>query len=53
MFNYIAFYKGKQLTVQALRSLDARDKAAALFKARKAWDVTVVLADKPVSTAQF
>jgi len=43
---YIAFYKGKQLEVHAETSLKARDKAAAMFKAKKAYDVTVVLAEK-------
>ena len=48
MNNYEAFYKGKRCSVSAPSSLAARDKAAAIFKARKAYDVTVVLADKPV-----
>jgi pyruvate/2-oxoglutarate/acetoin dehydrogenase E1 component len=47
MFKYLAFYKGKKIEVMALRSLDARDKAAVIFKARKAWDVTVVLYEHP------
>lgn len=51
MFNYIAFYKGKQIQVQALRSYDAQLAAAKIFKARKSYEVTVVLADKPVDPA--
>lgn len=43
MNNYKAFYKGKETTVQAETSLQARDIAAAQFKARKAYEVTVVI----------
>lgn len=43
---YVAFYKGKQMDVWGDTSLQARDKAAKAFKAKKAWDVTVVLAEK-------
>lgn len=43
---YVAFYKGKQMDVYADTSLQARDKAAAAFKAKKAYEVTVVLAEK-------
>ena len=53
MFTYEAFYKNRRITVQALRSFDAQEKAAAIFKARKRWDVTVVLADKPLNTASL
>lgn len=51
MFTYIAFYKGKQIEVKALRSYDAQQAAAKIFKARKTYDVTVMLAakdDEPV-----
>ena len=51
MFTYIAFYKGKQIEVKALRSYDAQLAAAKIFKARKTYDVTVMLAakdDEPV-----
>lgn len=44
MNTYIAFYKDKQTEVKAPRSYDAQLIAAKLFKARKAYDVTVVLA---------
>ena len=47
MFTYVCFYRGKQITVQALRSFDAQEKAAKLFKARKSYEVTVVLAGRP------
>jgi hypothetical protein len=46
MNTYEAFYRKKRLTVTAETSLKARDKAAELFKARKAYDVTVVLVEK-------
>lgn len=46
MNGYIAFYRGKRIEVYAERSIDARDIAAAKFKARKAYEVTVVLAEK-------
>ena len=44
MFTYLAFYRGRSITVQALRSYDAQLAAAKVFKARKAWEVTVMLA---------
>lgn len=53
MFNYACFYRGKKIVVQALRSYDAQEKAAKLFKARKSYEVAVVLADQPVSTASL
>lgn len=46
MFTYIAFYKNKQIEVTALRSYDAQEKAAKIFKARKSYEVTVMLAAK-------
>jgi hypothetical protein len=46
MNTYIAFYKGRKIEVTGETSLAARDAAAARFKARKAYDVTVVLAEK-------
>ena len=51
MFTYIAFYKGKEITVNALRSFDAQEQAARIFKAKKSYEVTVMLAakgDEPV-----
>lgn len=53
MFNYACFYRGKKIVVQALRSYDAQEKAAKLFKARKSYEVAVVLADQPVSTVSL
>jgi len=46
MNGYIAFYRGKQLEVLADSSYAAQLKAAALFKARKSYEVTVVLAER-------
>jgi hypothetical protein len=43
---YIAFYNEKQMEVYADTSLEARDKAAKMFKAKKPYMVTVVLAEK-------
>lgn len=43
---YVCFYKDKRTEVYAATRLEARDKAAAFFKVKKAYDVTVVLAEK-------
>lgn len=43
---YVCFYKDKRTEVYAATRLEARDKAAAFFKAKKAYDVTAVLAEK-------
>ena len=53
MNNYVAFYKGKRIELQAESSYKAQLLAAEKFKARKSYDVTVVLADKPVNTASI
>ena len=47
MFTYIAFYRGKQIEVKALRSYDAQLIAAKQFKAKKSYEVTVILAATP------
>lgn len=47
MFGYICFYRGKRIEVRALRSFDAQEIAAKIFKAKKSCEVTVVLAEKP------
>lgn len=46
MNGYIAFYKGKQIEVLATTAYAAQLAAAAQFKAKKAYEVTVVLAEK-------
>lgn len=44
MFTYICFYKGKEIKIKALRSYDAQIEAARIFRARKPYEVTVMLA---------
>lgn len=46
MNGYKAFYKGKSIDVHAASSFEAREAAAKLFKAKKSYDVTVVLCEK-------
>ncbi len=46
MNGYVAFYRGKRLEVKAETSLAAQEKAAKLFKAKKSYEVSVVLAEK-------
>lgn len=45
-YGYIAFYRGKQVEVYADSTLEAQEAAAKFFKARKTYDVDVVLAEK-------
>jgi len=47
---YKAFYKGKTTEVQAESSYDAQQAAAKFFKAKKAYEVTVMLLDVEHST---
>jgi len=47
---YIAFYKGKQKEVWASSSYAAQEIAAQAFKAKKSYEVTVMLADVEHST---
>lgn len=46
MNGYIAFYRGKQIEVYAASSYEAQTKAAAMFKAKKSYEVTVMLAER-------
>ena len=46
MNGYKALYRGKWLEVYAETSLEAQTKAAALFKARKQYEVSVFLCEK-------
>ncbi len=46
MNTYQAFYRKKKTTVEAPTSLDAQRKAATYFKAKKSYEVTVVLTEK-------
>lgn len=50
---YVAFYKGKKLEVKATSSFEAQQLAAKQFRAKKAYDVTVVLADVEISTSSI
>jgi hypothetical protein len=43
---YKAFYKGKSIEVKANSSYEAQQLAAKQFKAKKSYDVTVVLCEK-------
>lgn len=52
MNGYKAFYKGKTIDVYATTSLEAQLKAAQLFKAKKSYDVTVVICDKSGEAVQ-
>lgn len=46
MNGYICFYRGRRCEVYADTSFAAQQKAAQVFKARKSWEVTVVLAER-------
>lgn len=46
MNGYKAFYKNKQIDVYAETSLTAQQIAAAAFKTKKRYEVTVVLCEK-------
>lgn len=46
MNGYKAFYRGKSIEVYAATSLEAQTKAAAIFKARKSYEVTVVICER-------
>jgi hypothetical protein len=57
MNGYIAFWRGKRVEVYANTSYEAQQKAAAMLKAKKAYEVTVMLAERAgepvVHTADF
>ncbi len=46
MNGYIAFYRGKRIEVYAATSLLAQMQAATVFKAKKAYEVTVMIAER-------
>jgi hypothetical protein len=46
MNTYIAFWRNKQIEVEAQTSYEAQKRAAAHFKARTSYEVTVVIAQK-------
>lgn len=45
MNGYKAFYRGKSIEVQAETSYKAQLKAAEIFRAKKSYEVTVVLCE--------
>lgn len=58
MRNYVAFWRGHRIDVQADTSYEAQQIAHANFcllvnKLAKRLDVTVVLADRPINTASL
>lgn len=46
MNGYVCFYKGKRIEVMAATSYEAQKKAAELLKAKRSWEVTVMIAEK-------
>jgi len=43
---YIAIYKGKKIELYSTSSYNAQQEAAKIFKAKKAYDVSVYLCEK-------
>lgn len=50
---YQAYYRGRTIQIEAQSSYQAQIRAAEVFGARKAYQVSVVLADVPVDTASI
>lgn len=50
MNGYKAFWRGKQIEVRANSAYEAQTRAAAIFKARKTHEVTVILCEKDGKT---
>lgn len=48
--HYEAFYKGRRMSVRAATSYAAQKKAAAAFKAKKEWEVKVIIAARADGT---
>ena len=46
MNGYICFWRGKKTEVYAQNTLDAQTKAAKVFKAKRQYEVAVMLAEK-------
>lgn len=46
MNGYKAFYKGKELDIYANSSYEAQKLAATQFKAKKTYEITIVLCEK-------
>ena len=51
MPGYITFYKGQRLEVHAATKLQAQELAARSFKAKRAWEVAVELAETDAGEA--
>jgi hypothetical protein len=50
MNGYVTFYKDKRHEVYAHTSYEAQQKAAAFFKAKRSYDVSVVLCERADKT---
>jgi len=46
MNKYEAFYRNRRVEVEANTSYEAQQKAALIFKAKKSYEVTVMLVEK-------
>lgn len=46
MNGYVCFWRGKKAEVYAETSFEAQKKAAEIFKAKKTYEISVVLAEK-------
>jgi hypothetical protein len=51
MRDYICLYRGKEIAVQASSSYEAQQKAQARFRCKKAYEITVLLADSIIDTS--
>ena len=50
MRNYEAFWRGNRLSVVASTTYDAQKKAAIHWRCKHAFEITIVIADTPLST---
>ena len=50
---YQAYYRGRTIQLQAQSSYQAQIRAAEIFRVRKAYQVSVVLADRPIDPASI
>jgi hypothetical protein len=46
LYGYVCFYRSKRVEVTASTTYEAQQKAAALLKAKKPYEVSVCLAEK-------
>lgn len=47
LYGYKCFYKGREIDVYAKTSYEAQQEAAKRFKAKKTWEVSVYLCERP------